>query len=196
MSHIELEVKEYIRELVYDIRNKTHITARVKLSDGNSAAVGDMQASDSAADTNELLRGIQDASARLHSFLADWLVKIDTSYSDDILMSWDESETVASFLRFKFRLPSNFNTEAAPSIAEGVHGFIVGSCLSTWYGMNKPDEVKTWLAHADGCMLSLRKALSRRSPPVRPSGGVSRFDGLTIVTDRDSRYDVSFIDSV
>ncbi len=57
----QVKITLALKELIYDVQNKTYLTARSRKADGNDEMVANMMASDDEENANQVLRSIQNA---------------------------------------------------------------------------------------------------------------------------------------
>ncbi len=86
-----IKMKLFVRELVYDIQNKTYLTGRSRQTGTNHEQVANMQANDDDENANQILRSIQNAFGTLKTKLSEWLDEEGTTATDE-LMSMTYSE--------------------------------------------------------------------------------------------------------
>ena len=146
----------YMSELLYDIRNKTFLSARINKTDDNYRQASHLQADEDEENNNEVLRSIGSAWGKLKLFLSAYINE-EQSTGNDILR--DETKDIVVILD----MPDRFQESAVESMSTAMHRFIVGTVLWKWYRLLGPEIATTWKDEMDEVKSDLTLALSRRS---------------------------------
>lgn len=150
----------YMSELLYDIRNKTFLKARISKNDENYKAAAHLQADEDEENNNEVLRSIGSAWGKLKAYLGNYINE-DQSTGNDILR--DESQDIVVVLD----MPERFNEAVVDSLAAAMHRFIVGTVLWKWYRILSPDDAMDWKTEMEEVSSDLTLALSSRKGHAR-----------------------------
>lgn len=163
----ELTVTLQVKELKYEIMNKTHVTARSLRDSGklNEEAAAHMQASEDDESAYEIMRAIKNAVDSIKVALGEYLDG-DTTATDNLIDSEIEND---STIVLELILPSNYNSSAGDSLGASVHDYIVKYGLFEWYKKTCPEIADGYKVDADGAMGKAKQALYKRSRPVRPT---------------------------
>lgn len=166
-SKKDLKVTIQTKELKFAIMNKSHVTARSLQASGelNYEAAAHMQASEDLENSYELIRAINNAIAETKVELGEYLNEETTATNNLINAEVENGEPVV----LDFLLPSNYNSAAADALGGGIHEFIVGRSIYEWYRQTCPKLAEACKADAEAALERAKKALYKRSRPVRPS---------------------------
>ena len=157
-----ITIKQYASELVYDVRSKAFLTGRSRSTGDNAEKVAYMQVSEDEEENNQILRSIGNALGDLHSKLGEYL-NLDISSDDNALIDGQEDIVLA------FDMPTNFNCTAVKALTSGIHQYLVNSALAEWFTITNKEDAKEYISMSAANIVQIRKALGRRSRPVRTS---------------------------
>lgn len=160
MARKSLTVTIYKSELIYDIQNKTYLSARSKANEKSPEAVAAMQVNGDDENVNQILRSIGSAFASLKPILGEYISGSDTT-ANNIM------EASSGNLTLTLSMPENFNQAESASISNAVHDFIVNTATSEWYLVVSPAESAAYSAMAARSVEQLRAALAKRNRPSR-----------------------------
>ena len=187
-----LKIILYKSELIYDIQNKTALTARSRNTGENYEDVANMQANDDEENMNQILRSIGNAWTNLLSKLSEY---VDVNIGDydrvnaagDPEASWhhygdpnatpptgtgmetandklfDEQGRLQAYLL----MPDNYNEAAKDLIATAMHQYVVNSTLTEWFAITNKNDASDYATMAAANFGQLREALHRRKRPAR-----------------------------
>lgn len=180
-SKKDLKVKIQTKELKFAIMNKTHVTARSLQASGKLVyeAAAHMQASEDLENSYELIRAISNAIAETKVELGEYLNEETAETSNLIDTKVENGELVT----LDFLLPSNYNSAAADALGAGVHEFVVGRSIYEWYRQTCPEIAEACRADAEAALERAKKALYKRSRPVRPVYDENLSGGETDVSE-------------
>lgn len=155
------------RELKFAIMNKTHVTARSLQASGdvNFEAAAHMQASEDDENSYELMRAINDAFADVKVELGEYLDENTTATNNLIKQAIEDGDPVV----LNFKLPTNYNNSAADALGAGIHEFIVGRSLYSWYRQTNMKIAEACNKDAEESLDRAKRALYKRSRPERPT---------------------------
>ena len=149
-----------IKELVYDIQNKTYLTGRSRGDGKNYRQVALMQANDDDENYNQIMRSIGNAFARVQTELAE-VLKPELAAVNNRLITDDSARDLV------LMMPSNFNATAINSIAASIHQFIVAYATSEWFMITNKPDTEDYARLSQTSIELLRESLCKRSKPVR-----------------------------
>lgn len=148
-----------IDELVYDVRNITHLTSRSRDNGENYVAAANIQLDDRAENHNQLLRFINNAFAALKNLLAEYLEQQDND---------SDNSTDDSNITFTLQMPANFNQAVTSTITHACHQYIVNMAVADWYTITDKADAAEYYSAAAASIQSLKEALTKRKRPQRP----------------------------
>lgn len=162
-----LTVTLEVKELMYDIMNKAYLTGQAREADGhtNYEAASNMQASEDDENSYQLRRSLANAFASLKSLLGEYLDENTTTTNNKIKTEIDSDRQ----LTLAFKLPSNYNNASADSLGGGIHAYLVDMTLSDWFTITNKADAKDYLDHSAASLEIVKRALYKRSRPVRPT---------------------------
>lgn len=163
---MKLSITIDVKELIYDIQNKTYLTGRSRSDGSNHRQVALMQANDDDENLNQIMRSISSAFARVQAELSE--VLDDKSATGNNTLSLTDDEEVITLA-----MPSNFNAAATNAIASAIHQFIVASVTSEWFMITNKSDTEDYARQSEKSLQLLRESLCRRQRPSRKSESTS-----------------------
>lgn len=161
-----LTVTQEVKELMYDIMNKTYLTGQAREAGGMGyEASSNMQASDDDENSYQLRRSLANAFSSLKSLLGEYLDEDKTSSDDRIPTEIDNDGQ----LELSFKLPSNYNNASADSLGNGIHAYLVDMALYEWFTITNKNDAADYLNHSTASLETVKRALYKRSRPERPT---------------------------
>lgn len=157
---MQITVTIDIKELVYDIQNKTYLTGRSRSDGKNYRQVALMQANDDDENLNQIMRSIRNAIAKVKGELAEVLNSTITK-GDNTLITDSEP------LILQLEMPGNFNNAATDSITAAIHQFIVAYVTSEWFMITNKGDREDHAKVAETSLEMLRESLCKRQKPKR-----------------------------
>lgn len=162
-----LTAKIEVKEIIYDVQNKTYLKGKALEAANNAAyeVASNLQASDDLEHDYQIRRSISDAFTELKSLLGEYLDETATSTDNKIKSEVDNSGT----LELSFKLPTNYNSASADALGAGIGDYITYKTIADWYAINNPGEVEAYRAMAAEKLQVVKRALYKRSRPTRPT---------------------------
>lgn len=162
-----LTVDLQVKELMFDIMNKTYLTGQAREASGtmNYEAASKMQASEDSDNSYQLRRSMTNAFTGLKSLLGEYLDE-NTTTTDNLI---PEEVDKDGQLQMTFKLPSNYNNASADSLGSGIHAYIVDMCVADWFTINNKADAGDYVQHAQLSLETVKRALYKRSRPTRPA---------------------------
>lgn len=162
-----LTVTQYVKELVYDIRNKAYLTGQAREAEGetNYEAASDMQATDEDGNLYQIRRTLANTFSCLKDLLGEYL-DAETTTSDNRITEEIDNDGV---LTLAFILPGNYNNVSAESLGNGIHAYLVDMTLAEWFAITSKEDSQIYIRHSTTSLEIVRRALYRRSRPKRPT---------------------------
>lgn len=157
---MQLTITIDIKELIYDIQNKTYLTGRSRSDGSNYRQVALMQANDDEENYNQIMRSIGNAFARVQNELSE-VLQIKDYNSDNTLQLGDENKVLT------LMMPSNFNSSATDAIASAIHQYVVTYATSEWFMITNKGDTEDYAKLAGESLQLLRESLCKRSRPTR-----------------------------
>lgn len=151
-----------IKELVYDIQNKTYLTGRSRSDGSNHRQVALMQANNDDENYNQIMRSISNAFARVETELTE-VMETELTTGNNRLLTDDNSRSLV------LTMPSNFNASAINSIAASIHQYIVAFATSEWFMITNKTDTEDYASVAKEGLELLRESLCKRTRPTRDS---------------------------
>lgn len=160
---VTLEVKE----LVFDVMNKTHLTGVSRNAENGAAyeATAHMQASADDEHSYQIRRSINNAFAELKVELGEYLSEDGSTTNNRIKSEIDNDGQ----LTLSFLLPSNFNNSACDSLGSGLHEYIVDMAIYDWFIITDKADASDYATLASAALERTKKALYKRERPTRPT---------------------------
>lgn len=161
-----LTVTLQVKELMYDIQNKSYLTGHAReAQDTGYEAASNMQASDDDENSYQLRRSLANAFSSLKSLLGEYLNE-DKTTTDNLISKEidDDGQLVLTFL-----LPSNYNNASADSLGNGIHAYLVDMALAEWFAITNKPDASDYLQHSVQSLELVKRALYKRSRPTRPT---------------------------
>ncbi len=164
-----LTVTQQVKELIYDIQNKSYLTGQAREADGktNYEAASNMQASDDTENSYQIRRSLANAFSSLKSLLGEYLNE-DKTTSDNLINSEIDGD---GELKLAFQLPSNYNNASSDSLGNGIHSYLVDMALAEWFTITNKPDADTYISHSTVSLETVKRALYKRSRPERPTYG-------------------------
>ncbi len=156
---MQVKIKLEIKELVYDIQNKTYLTGRSRGDGKNYRQVALMQANNDDENLNQIMRSIGNALARVSTELSEVLTLEELSADNTLQLSDDP-------VLLLLTMPDNFNPSATASIAASIHQYVVAYATSEWFMITNKADTDDYSRLAGDSLEMLRESLCKR---VRPS---------------------------
>ncbi|MDE6649637.1 MAG: hypothetical protein K2K45_06885 [Muribaculaceae bacterium] len=156
LLHINIDIKE----LIYDIQNKTYLTGRSRSDGKNYRQVALMQANNDDENLNQIMRSIGNAFAKIKVELAEVLTDI-VKEGDNTLSTGTESQELV------LEMPDNFNTAATDSIISAIHQYIVAFSTAEWFMITNKTDTEDYTRLSSSSLEQLRESLCKRRKPTR-----------------------------
>lgn len=153
-----------IKEIVYDIQNKTYLTGKSRKDGKNHEQVANMQANDDEENANQILRSIATAFANLKAKLSEYL-PLDFTTADNDLPGLDSSLSLA------LEMPSNYNLSTLDTLAAAAHQYIVSMAVKEWFVITHKTDANDYSVMAEVSLQIITEALNKRRRPQRRKGG-------------------------
>ena len=162
----KLTVTIEVKELIYDIENKTHLTGQAREEDGtkNYEAASNIQASDDEDIGYQIRRSIERAFTTLKSRLCEYIYEERTTSGNKIREEIDNDGQ----LTLEFRLPESHNGASAESVGNEIHSYLVDTAISEWFSITDKEDAQAYAAHASAILQNAERALHQRTRPTRP----------------------------
>lgn len=161
-----LSVTLEVKELMFDIMNKAHLTGQAREDEGAKgyAAASDMQASADEDNVYQLRRSLANSFSALKCLLGEYLSEEKDSSTNLIQEAIDNDGQ----LIMEFHLPSNYNKASADSLGNGIHAYLVDTALAEWFTITNKADAQDYTTHAAFALETVKRAMYKRSRPVRP----------------------------
>ncbi len=161
----QLTVTIEVKEVMYDVMNKAYLTGQAREAGGTGyESASYMQASEDGENSYQLRRSVANAYSALKTTLGEYLDEKHTSADNKIAEAVDNDGQ----LTLAFKLPSNYNSAAADSLADGIHAFLVDTALAEWFTITNKGDAQDYVDHAAASAETCKRALYKRVRPSRP----------------------------
>lgn len=157
---MQISIKMDIRELIYDIQNKTYLTGRSRGDGKNYRQVALMQANNDDENYNQIMRSIGNAFAKVQNELSEVLDEKKMAGNNQLKLEDGEKSLLLI-------MPSNFNAAATDAIAAAIHQYIVTFATSEWFMITNKPDTEDYRKLAEQSLDLLRESLCKRSRPSR-----------------------------
>ena len=148
--------------LVYDILNETYLRGRTIQDDKNYKEVASMFASEDEENYEKILRSIKKGFAEVKTELAEYLNESGLSTNNAAISGDDD-------LTLNLTMPTNFNEAPTSGLGEAVHDYLKNVAVADWYLVTNKADAENYVVLAQKSLESIRKSVSKRSRPERPS---------------------------
>lgn len=179
----------YKSELLYDIKNKVHLLARSRAHAQEAAQTANMQVNDEEAETNQMMRSLGDAFAKILAKLSPYYCSIpeqkqapapcpfrqcSSAPGDDIYMADNILTEPGRNREFTIPLtmPDNFNETFIGTATASLHSSLVSTAIAEWFSLASPSDASLYYELADRDMEKARIALHARIKPIKRGGSV------------------------
>lgn len=162
---IDVQITQYVRELLFDIQNKTYIIGQSKLSDSSKTAetVYNIQQSDDIDDNYQVKRSLTSAYSTLLSALSEYLSSNNTM-TDNIIKPEIEKY---STLVINLSLPDNFDNTSLDSLNDSIHDYLVAKSIGDWFTMTNKEDAEVYLAQSAVYLTKILNAVFKRKRPKK-----------------------------
>lgn len=164
---VSIKVTLHVKEIIYDIQNKTYLTGRAVSAAQPDAyeAASNIQASGSPEDDYQITRSIADYFTKIKSLLGEYLDE-DKSETDNLIIDKIQQRQT---LNLVFSLPDNFNNASVDSLGKGIHAYIVDGAVYDWFMITNKNDAQSYYDHAQLSLETVKRSLYKRSRPVNPN---------------------------
>lgn len=162
---IDIQITQYVRELLFDIQNKAYIIGQSKLSDSGKTAetVYNIQQSDDIDDNYQVKRSLTSAYSTLLSALSEYLSSNKTT-TDDIIKP--EIEKYGTLI-INLSLPDNFDNTSLDSLNDSIHDYLVAKSIGDWFTMTNKEDAEVYLAQSAVYLTKILNAVFKRKRPKK-----------------------------
>lgn len=155
-----------LKELIYDVQNKTYLTARSRKSGDNDEQVANMMASDDEENANQVLRSIQNAIGVLKTKLSEYMAEYTTADTNALDGANTTTVDTDKTINITLDMPVNFNTAVVTAITAACHAYIVDMSVAEWFVITDKADAKEYADMAAADLQNIREAVNKRSRPV------------------------------
>ena len=148
----DLTITEEVKELIFDIQNKTYLTGQAREAEGTKPyqAASNMQVSDEEENSYQIRRSLANAFSTLKSLLSEWLQEERTT----------SNNRVATEI---------YNDASADSLGNGIHSYLVNTTIAEWFTITNKEDAEAYVAHSAISLENIKRALYKRIRPKRPT---------------------------
>lgn len=181
MAKKNITITLEIKEIVYNLENKTHIVGRsIDATNGDQyAQASNVQADADADDADssasyQIKRSICSAISEAKVELAEYLNEERTTADNKISGVVDRLGQVV----LNLDMPSNYNEAATDSLGYGLNEYVTNRAIFDWFSMTNPQGAELYNKMAIAAMETTRRAMMKRVRPRRPSYATGSQGGL------------------
>ncbi len=162
----QVKITLAVKELLYDIQNKTYLTGRSRQTGDNPEQVANMMASDDEDNANQVLRSIQNAYGLLTAKLSEYIEADNPTGSNTLDGASNTTLSTDKTLDITLSMPLNFNEAAVPAVTAACHAYIVDSSIAEWFIITDKADAQDYANMAVQDLLNIREAINKRSRPT------------------------------
>lgn len=155
-----------LKELIYDVQNKTYLTARSRKGGDNDEQVANMMASDDEENANQVLRSIQNSIGVLKTKLSEYMAEDTTTDNDALDGANTTTVTTDKTIDITLNMPVNFNAAVVTAITAACHSYIVDMSVAEWFVITDKADAKEYADMATADLQNIREAVNKRCRPV------------------------------
>lgn len=163
----DLTITEEVKELIFDIQNKTYLTGQAREAEGKKPyqAASNMQASDEEENSYQIRRSLVNAFSTLKSLLSEWLQEERTTSNNRVATEIDNNGQLV----LVFKLPLNYNDASADSLGNNIHSYLVNTTIAEWFTITNKEDAEAYVAYSAISLENVKRALYKRIRPKRPT---------------------------
>lgn len=164
---MEITITQEVKELLYDIENKTHLTAQAREMKGtkNYQVASYIQASDEDSTINQIRRSLTDAFSTLKTTLSEYLNEEKTTADNKIYTEIDNN----SKLTISLNMPNNYDCSLLDSLSNNIHAYLVSKTIADWFTITNREDADIYNKDVQIRVININMALSKRKRPERPT---------------------------
>lgn len=155
-----------LKELIYDVQNKTYLTARSRKTGDNDETVANMMASDDEENANQVLRSIQNAIAVLKTKLAEYIDETATAANDTLDGANSTTVETDKTVTLTLGMPVNFNSAMVSAVTAACHAYVVDMAVAEWFIITDKPDATEYANMATADLQNIREAVNKRSRPT------------------------------
>lgn len=167
MAKIEVTFSIYVSDVLYDIRNRTAVTARSRRDGNNHELTAAMHANEDEEAVNANLRSVRVAWQDMRRQLSEYIVEDEDDLHTSNVLQFSDEDLATSTLTQTLTLPTNYNMATRGAIAQCMHQFLVNNALFDWFQMTDKADAADYKQLAVENIQNIRDAINRRLPPTR-----------------------------
>ena len=172
MAKKSITVKLYVKELVYDVQNKTHLTGRSRFNGNNDEEVANMKNNDDTEDTYQVIRSIATAFNYLKTKLSEYIDETSsetTMTANNLIAEYEANADTTAIEILLNHLPSNFNMAMKTSLSMSIHDYIVRRAIGEWFMITDKADAADYITQSQNSLAEIREAINKRVRPSRPN---------------------------
>ena len=152
-----ITITQQVKELIFDIKNKTYIAGRVREAEGtkNFESASLMTVSDDTEINYQIRRSLSYAFSLLKSMLHEHISQEGTTGSNLINEEIDnDGELVLSL-----NMSNDFSNVSIDALGMSIHQYLVDMALAEWYTITNKEEAQIYNAHSEVSWNNIKHAL-------------------------------------
>lgn len=162
---MNITVKLYKSELIYDVQNDGHIIAQAKINKGTATKEAFGLQADNAADTKKLLRSmqtnVQEVKNRISYFLQN---SVSSQVADNAQLSMTDANDA---IELTLIVSDRFNPSFIEPLTMHCHNFVLNRMLRDWFLATSPELAQNYDKLAEAASINIQNSFVKL-PPVAP----------------------------
>ena len=155
-----------LSEVLYDIRNKTHIDSEVlnRTDDKTFMLASLMQVSDEDSTLYYIRRSLVRSYNDLLLIFKEFIEQPMTVKADNQLPAEVEQDGT---LQLRLSLPFNYDRNALSILSQSIHNYLVNSTIGDWYTSTSKENSEIYLTQAEADKMQITASLYSRKRPIK-----------------------------
>lgn len=164
--NINANIKIDLSEVLYDIRNKTHIDSEVlnRTDDKAFMLASLMQVSDEDSTLYHIRRSLVRSYNDLLLLFKEFIEQLMTVKADNKLPTEFEQDGT---IQLWILLPMNYDRNALPILSQSIHNYLVNSTIGNWYTSTGKENSEIYLTQAEADRMQIAASLYSRKRPIK-----------------------------
>ncbi len=155
-----------LSEVLYDIRNKTHIDSEVlnRTDDKTFMLASLMQVSDEDSTLYYIRRSLVRSYNDLLLIFKEFIEQPALVNADNQLPTEIEQDGT---IRLRLTLPFNYDRNALSILSQSIHNYLVNSTIGDWYTSTSKENSEIYLTQAEADKMQITASLYSRKRPIK-----------------------------
>lgn len=162
---MNITLKLYKSELMYDLQNDTHIIAQGRFNQGEAAKASYGLQADNDADRAKVIRTMQLAANEVKNIISSFLQNSSSTTSNNAQLNIADDDDAIVYV---LEVSSRFNQSFTEALTTHCHRYIVNRMLCDWFVATKPELAKNYADFAELAKKDIQSSFIKL-PPVAPT---------------------------